>query len=399
MNPLAIDLRLPARHRGAAVPWRPWLRGLAATCLLALVAACGLHAEPLRLGINLLWVPGDEATLRERFRKARALGIEDVRIDWEWRQVEGQRGTYVWDKLDTLVRVAHEEHVELLPIVHYAPPWAQRNDRKPDDVYEIAPRDDAFADYANFLLASIRRYGPGGNAPVAFSPMRYWQVWNEPNQRQFWGPKPDPAAFTRLMKQVQTTLAGVRDKVRIVHAGLSKSDVEFMWQLWDANPRHGDTFDIMAVHPYVFDWNDGIRASEAMDRDDSDAGKMGFVGSVKDAGFLGKVFNLQLFMTLRGAKGKPIWITEMGYFVARHRLGVTEAEQAERLTRTVDFVRRRLTDQPYGEGKRALPAGVQRLYWFSLEDYPSPEGLGSFGVYRPDGTLRPAADALRRQLR
>lgn len=366
--------------------------------LLVLMTAAALQcvaAEPLRMGINLLWIPGDAATLRERFRKTRALGITEVRLDWEWRQAESRRGSYDWSKFDLLVRTAREEGVDLLPIVHYAPAWALRTERKPDDVYELAPRDDAFADYANFLLASIQRYGPKGNAPGPFVPIVHWEVWNEPNIRQFWGPKPDPAAFARLMQVVQKTLAPVRSTIRIVHAGLAKADVEFMWSLWDANPRHGDSFDILSVHPYVFDWSDGVRAPDAMDRDESKPAEMGFVGSVKDAGYLGKVFNLQLFMTLRGAAGKPIWITEMGYFVAKHRLGLTEQEQGQRLVATVDFVRKRLADQPYGSGKRALAANVQRLYWFALEDYPSPDGLGSFGVYRPDGALRPAGEALR----
>ncbi|HEX6706027.1 MAG TPA: hypothetical protein VF169_14800 [Albitalea sp.] len=371
------------------------LRWLALLAILAAPALPGAAAEPLRLGINMLWIPGDAPTLRERFRKARALGISEVRLDWEWRQAEARRGVYTWDKFDTLVRTAQEEGVTLLPIVHYAPAWAVRGDRKPDDVYELAPKEDAFADYARFLLAAIQRYGPGGNASVPFTPIYYWQAWNEPNIRQFWGPKPDPAAYARLMQEVQRTLQPVRSSIRIVHAGLSKSDLEFMWQLWDANPRHGDTFDIMAVHPYVFDWDDGIRSPEAMDRDESKPAAMGFVGSVKDSGYLGKVFNLQLFMTLRGALNKPIWITEMGYFVAKHRLGVTEAGQAQRLVATVDFVRKRLADQPFGPGARAIAANVQRLYWFSLEDYPSPEGLGSFGMFRPDGTLRPAGEALR----
>ena len=116
--------------------------------------------EPLRMGINALWIPGDAPTLRERFRKVRALGLTEVRLDWEWRQAEAQRGEYRWDKLDALVKTAREEGVSLLPIVHYAPAWAVRPERKPDDVYEMAPRADAFADYARFLLASIRRYGP-----------------------------------------------------------------------------------------------------------------------------------------------------------------------------------------------------------------------------------------------
>jgi|GEM_PF-2229091 len=299
----------------------------------------------------------------------------------------------------TLVRTASEEGISLLPIVHYAPTWALVNARKRDDVYELAPHEDAYADYARFLLACIRRYGPGGQATGTikpFTPITHWQVWNEPNLKQFWGPDPDAEDFAKFTRVVHQTLAPVRNKVKLVHAGLSKSDIEFMWHLWDADPKHGETFDIMAVHSYVFDGNDGIRAPDAMDKDSSDAGPMGFVGSTKDAGYLGKVFNLQLFMTLRGSPGKPIWITEMGYFVARHRLGVTEPEQGTRLQQTVDFIRRRLTDQPYGStGPRKLPANVQRLYWFSLEDYPSPEGLGTFGVYRPDGSLRPAGAALK----
>ncbi len=372
--------------------WVLWL-------LLSSLATPVLARDAVALGINALWIPGDAATLRDRFRKARALGIQDVRLDWEWRQVEGKRGEYRWDKLDTLVNIAHEEGVTLLPIVHYAPAWALRNARKADDVYELAPRDDAFDDFAKFLLASVRRYGPSGNSPLPFTPIRHWQVWNEPNIRQFWGPKPDAAAFGRMMQQVKTVLAPVRSQIKIVHAGLSKVDVEFMWELWEAHPQHGDTFDVMAVHPYLYDGRDGIRSPDAMDKDDAKAGPMGFVGSIKDSGYLGKIFNMQLFMTLRGSPGKPIWITEMGYFVAKHRLGVTEQGQAERLNRTIDFVKQKLTSEPYGTGTRMLATNVQRIYWFSLEDYPSPEGLGSFGVYRPDGGFRPAGEALRRYTR
>ncbi|MBW7860639.1 MAG: hypothetical protein KJZ96_05475 [Rhodocyclaceae bacterium] len=346
-------------------------------------------------GINAMWIPGDAPTLRERFRKARALGVSQVRLDWEWRQVEATPGTYRWDKLDELVRVAHEEGVELLPIVHYAPDWAVRPESKPPEIYQMALREDTFSEYARFLRASIRRYGPDGDAHFPFTPIVHWQVWNEPNIKQFWGPAPDPGAFSRLMQQVHRELADVRDRVRIVHAGLAKADLLFLWQLWELNPAHGETFDIMAVHPYVFDWRDGVRQPDAMDPDVAEYAALGFVGSVADPGFLGKVFNLQLFMTLRGMPEKPIWITEMGYFVGRHRLGLTEAEQATRVAATIDFIRARLATVPFGTGLRALPANVQRLYWFALEDYPSPDGMGSFGLFRSDGSKRPAADVFR----
>lgn len=362
------------------------------------VGASGAEKIVLRFGINILSEPGDAVSLRERFRKARAIGITDIRLDWEWRKAEAQRGVYDWRHFDVLVRVAHEEGMSLLPIVHYAPEWALTGTAKPSGTYEMAPRTEAFVDFAKFVLASIRRYGPDGEAPVPFAPIRFWQIWNEPNMAEFWGPKPDPKRFVLMMQQVRAMIAPVQHKVQLVHAGLSKSDVDFIWKLWDVDPKYGGTFDIFSVHPYLFDWDDGIRSPVAMDKDDTKAAAMGFVGSLSDPGYLGKVFNLQLFMNLRGAKNKPIWITEMGYFVAKHRLGVSESEQASRLFETLSFIRDRLAATPFGGGPRALSANVQRVYWFSLEDYPSPDGLGSFGVYRPDGTLRPAGEALRKFL-
>lgn len=351
------------------------------------------------LGINVLWGPGDDATLVKRFRQVRQLGLQEVRIDWEWRQVEKQPGRYDWRALDRLVAAAHQEGVRLLPIVHYAPGWALPRVHKPDDVYELAPGPAFHDDYARFLKASIDRYGPQGQSPVPWTPITHWQVWNEPNMKMFWGPAPDAAAFAALCKVVHEHVRPVRSRIQLVHAGLAKPDIEFMWQLWEANPAHGETFDVMAVHSYLFHWWDGIREPEDMDKDDRKAGPMGFVGSIDDPGYLGKVFNLQMFLTLRKAGPKPIWITEMGYFVSNKRLGVDEQGQARRLQKSLDFVRQRLTDRPYGAGTRALPAQVQRVYWFALEDYPSPDGMGNFGVYRPDGSLRPAGEILRRLAR
>lgn len=370
--------------------------------LLLVLALCWLvplaSAQPMSLGINAMWLPGDADTLRTRFRQARSLGVREVRLDWEWRQVEAQRGKYDWSKLDTLVQVAREEGVELLPIVHYAPAWALRSERKAADIYELAPAESAFGDYARFLRASIERYGPHGNAPLAFTPIVYWQVWNEPNIKQFWGPEPQAGDFVKLMRRVHEETAALRSQIKLVHAGLSKADLIFFWQLWEADRRFGETFDVMAVHPYLFDWWDGIREPAALDRDESEDeyAALGVLGSHDDPGYLPKVFNLQLLMTLRGFADKPIWITEMGYFVADQRLGVSDSELSRRLLETLAFIRERLTSQPIGEGVRAqLATNVQRVYWFALEDYPSPDGLGSFGLYRADGSQRPAAKQFR----
>ena len=368
---------------------------------MALGAGTGAaHAKPPAgfIGINVLWIPGDEATLTDRFSRTKALGLDQVRIDWEWRAAEARPGQYDWSALDRLVRVAHQVGISLLPIVHYAPDWALPPVSKPDGVSELAPTDSGFQALGRFVAACVQRYGPGGNAPIPFTAIEHWQIWNEPNGKDFWGPAPQPDRFAGMMRIVSDALTPYRDKIKIVHAGLSKADVVFLWQLWQADPHYGDTFDIMAVHPYIFDWWKGVRRPDDMDADVTEDAALGFVGDKYKPNYLGKVFNLQLFMTLRGSPGKPIWITEMGFFVARGRLGVTDDKQATLLTDTMDYILRRLTDRPFGEGKRALPANVQRVYWFALDDYPMPDDMGNFGLYRMDHTPRPSVQAMRNLL-
>jgi hypothetical protein len=376
------------------------LAALSAAGAMTLRAAAGtaqpasseiIRPPPGFLGANVLWPPGDAVILFDRFSRVRKLGLTNVRTDWEWRVAERHQGVYDWSALDRLVQVAHQAGISLLPIVHYAPDWALVRGEKADGVYELAPADTAFEAFGRFLVACVRRYGPGGDAPVPFTPIEHWQIWNEPNNKSFWGPAAEPASFVAMMRRVSTALAPYRDRIKIVHAGLSKSDLAFMWQIWDVDRQYGDTFDIMAVHPYIFDWWQGVRKPDDMDDDIAEDAKLGFIGDKYKPNYLGKVFNVQLFMTLRGAPGKPIWLTEMGFFVGSTRLGVTEQRQASLLADTVDYIVRRLTDRPFGDGKRALAANVQRLYWFALDDY----GDTSFGLYRPDDTLRPSGETMR----
>lgn len=347
------------------------------------------------LGTNILWDNGDPVKLDSSFRRMKALGMKNARVDWEWRVVESRKGSYDWTALDRLVELAHKNGVNLLPIVHYAPDWALVSGEKPEGTYQMAPRREAFQAYADFVAASINRYGPGGDAPVAFTPITAWQIWNEPNGKEFWGPAPDPAAFTELMETTARTLAFARSQIRIVHAGLSKADHVFLWSAWEADKNYGRTFDILAVHPYFFNPRGGVRAPDAMDKDRADVAALGFVGNPDDVGYLGKVFNLQLFLTLKGTP-KPIWITEIGFMAGNgNPWAVSETTQTDLARDTLAYITTRLTDRPFGEGLRGdLAANVQRVYWFTLDDYGFPNDTGNFGLYRMDGSIRPFTESV-----
>jgi hypothetical protein len=373
----------------------------AAATTAAISLGNSAHAQSMSdyFGINTLWPPGDEASLLDRFSRAKSLGFTNVRTDWEWRLGEPRPGQYDWEAFDRLTQAADRSGVKLLPIVHYAPDWALPPIAKPANISELGPDSKVFEAFGRFLAACVSRYGPGGSGPAPMTAIEDWQIWNEPNNKDFWGPAPEPTRFATMMRHVSKALQPYRGRIKVVHAGLSEPDVVFLWQLWEADSNYGDTFDVMAVHPYIFDWRKGVRRPEDIDSDVAADAALGFIGDKYKPNYLSKVFNLQLFMTLRGSPGKPIWITEMGYFVSSKWLGVTEDQQASLLEATMDFITKKLSDQPFGEGKRALATKVERVYWFALDDYPMPDGSGNFGLYRADRTPRPSAGVMRRLVR
>lgn len=348
------------------------------------------------IGMNFLWGNGDAKGLEERFKKMKELGITEARTDWEWRYVEQKKGVYDWTTIDKMMTLANTYGINILPIVHYAPEWALPAKKKPGNIYEMALTSDSYEAYAKFLAASIDRYGPGGNAKIKFTPIKYWQPWNEVNIKEFWGPAPNAKDFVKFMQTVNSVVGSRRGKIKIVHAGLSKADFTFLWQLWEIDPNYGRLFDIMALHPYFFNPKGGVRAVDEMDSDQAEYAALGVVGSPNDAGFLGKVFNVQLFLTLKKAP-KPIWITEIGFMAgSKNDWAISEDEEKRLADSTLSYISNKLTKKAFGKGARGdVAANVERVYWFALEDYGFPDDTGNFGVYRSDGTARPLADVIK----
>jgi hypothetical protein len=370
-----------------------------ALALMSNFNAASAQTKPqYTLGMNVLWDNGDPKKLESSFKRMKALGITEARTDWEWRAVEKTPGQYDWSATDRLVNLAYKNGITLYPIVHYAPEWAVVDKKKPDGVYQLAPKPEAYAAYGKFLAASIDRYGPSAKtkAKVAFKPIVYWQVWNEPNIKEFWGPKPNVGEFVKFMQVVNKQIGSRRGSVKIVHAGLSKADFVFLWEAWEKNANYGQLFDVMAVHPYFFDPKGGVRAPDAIDENERKYAELGLVGSPHDAGYLSKVFNIQLFLTLKKSP-KPIWITEIGFMAGNgNRWAIDEKRETELTSQTLAFINNRLTKKPFGVGVRKdIAANVQKVFWFCLDDYDFPNDTGNFGVYRTNGAIRPHATAIK----
>ncbi len=82
-----------------------------------------------------------------------------------------------------------------------------------------------------------------------------WQVWNEPDIRLRWRPKPRAADYAYLLRRTYTTIKDANPQARVVMAGPSGSDAHAVDFIHKVLRDHGRA-DIVAIQPYTWipDW-------------------------------------------------------------------------------------------------------------------------------------------------
>jgi hypothetical protein len=200
-----------------------------------------------------------------------------------------------------------------------------------------------------------------------------WEVWNEPDLAQFWQPSPDPARYAALLRSAYTNVKRANPNARVVVGGPEFVDTDWIGQLYN-NGIHG-YFDVMAVHPYM---------APADLPPETDTGNQWSILHTTD---------LLALMESKGDGNKPVWFTEFGWSShpntggeANWNRGVTEAQQADYLTRSL-----RLINQTW-------PGRVQVAIWYnSRQKNPSTNDIHQqgYGMMRRDFTPKPVLTATR----
>lgn len=240
----------------------------------------------------------------------RALGIGLLRQPFNWSYVETTPDRYNFAVYDDYVLEAAANGLAVLPILHN-PPASYRRHR--DGSICQPHRLGAMADFAR---AAVRRYGPRGSFwrehPAAPStPIRSWQIWNEPNVRQYWCDRPNPRQYASMLRVVGGAIKGEDPAAEIVTAGLSDSKLRsamplgrFLRGLYRAHG--GRWFDTLAIHGYA-------KNSAAVSQ---------------------LLHGVRRTMNRSGDRHGKIWVTEIGWGDSgpSHRFIVGAAEQASRIT-------------------------------------------------------------------
>lgn len=300
-------------------------------------------------GWELLRRDGDAAVTRDLDTMART-GARWLRVTVEWSHDELLRGEYRWGATDRVLRGALARGMSVLAVVTYAPPWSAVAGCDRDT---CAPGDPE--DYARFLAVAVARYAPLG--------VHAWEIWNEPNHAQFWG-RPDPAAYTTLIRRAYATVKARDPGATVVSGGLAPvgdgpgeiAPLTFLRKVYELGG--GASFDALGYHPYQYP-----------DAPSTPDPRNGFL----------QTRALHELMLEHGDGTKPIWGTEMGV-PTRGPGSVSEAEQADRLREAYDL----WNSWPF----------TGPLLWFELRDTGDERTTeASFGLVRAEGDPKPGLSA------
>jgi len=299
-------------------------------------------------------------------------------INHSWAFVELQPGVYDWTAWDILVTGAQNSQISLLASIgNSVPQWANGSPnwrQPPSDLYSDPWENTA---WYRFVAAIVERYDGDGQAdmPGLTRPVKYWEVWNEPDLRDA-GNAPDYPArqfngnaqdYVRLLAVAYSAIKHADPAATVVGPASSRipgSSYDPKWTMWDwasfVNAGGYNYVDVVSFHVYF-------------DRTDWDpSGAVDLILNAVDAN--------------RG--GKPVWVTETGW--EGNPTG-DHADKARNLVRSALIFWAR----PF----------MDRYFWYSWQESETHEGSDHKGLLQttsgvpavgvePDPLFHPAYRAL-----
>ncbi|MEI9952480.1 MAG: cellulase family glycosylhydrolase [Pseudomonadota bacterium] len=326
------------------------LAAVAIVCLQSPLA----RADRPRLGIGVHLHGKSRGVIDRQLQLAADAGATIIRWDAPWAAVEREVGHYsVFSTWDYIVDRARALGMESLIILDYGNPLYDRGG-KPTSQAAVA----GFAAYAKFMVAHFKDRVP------------YFQIWNEWNGH---AGKTKPGTldgYLRLERATCEQVKSVSSSAQFVVGSFSTTAynsllaVDKRETLFDQYLRSPPTqcADVLALHPY-------------------DVYRRGALSPPKGFGEILSATSsaIRAHQCLRK---RPIFITEIGWSTASNSpFGVSETIQAALLKRAILAAEQR---------------GVAALFIYTLLDGPDKNSTeDNFGIYRIDGTAKPAVAMLQ----
>lgn len=193
--------------------------------------------SPAGLGVNIHFTEPRQGELQMIANG----GLGFVRLDFTWSDIERQPGKYDFSVQEKLIDTLGEQDIRVLAILDY-------NNRlydKSGGPLQTGPYTDEMRQaFARFAGAAAARFKGRGVI---------WEVWNEPNNPEFWKPEPNVDEY---MKLATVTIAAIRQvdaEVGIFAPGITTFPLNLdVWNFLKRSFELGllEHIDGVSIHPY-----------------------------------------------------------------------------------------------------------------------------------------------------
>ncbi len=327
--------------------------------LVMLVCALSSARGEMKFGINHDFVWTEDKDIPMLIQAMKDAHVQSVRMGIRWTSVEPERGTWKWEKVDSVVKQIRAADIEILCTLLSVPAWASGIDPTKTKGFWDCYAPTHMADWSAYVGKVVGRYK---------GDIHYWEIWNEENGEDFYKPLPDAKVYVQLLNYANAAVKRADPKAVVVLGGLQMNGIipnpwspikveNFLQKIYDEGGK--PYFDVVNIHPYVTSApNEGPSYCARLVRD------------------------TVAVMKKNGDGAKPLWLTETG--LPTNGTTVTEEMQAEHLQGIYREV-----------GK--IPE-VKAIYWFELRDYPAAicGGEESMGILAQDHRRKPSFEMYRK---
>jgi hypothetical protein len=271
-------------------------------------------------------------------------GVRWLRMDFLWADVEPEQGHFDFERYDRIVETLTKHHIRVLGILEYNPLWRPVN-------WNNAPDPATYLLYVGSVVHHFK------------DRVKYWEVWNEPDQKTYWDPQDDLKAYSELLRAAYPVIKREDATAQVLAGAASDYIARALNSLYKQAGR--DSFDIVNVHPFV----DQPASANALNS---------LLTIYKD---------VRTVMGKYDDSNKPIWFTEIGSPGVGPNgpkdgwwggVPPTEGQQAKWL----EIVYRNSLQWK----------GVQKVFWafFRETDHHFNNAIDTFGLVHTDFSSKPA---------
>lgn len=312
---------------------------------------------------------------------AKGTGVEWIKQQVEWTNIEQAPGEYNWYELDRIVSKANEYGFNLMLSVNHAPAWTRT------DSLEYGPPHDP-AEFGRFMRVLAARYA---------GQVAAYELWNEPNLRREWHGEPlDPALFVTLVREGAGNIRVVDPSAKIVSGapavtGINDGETavdDRVYLQGMVAAGVGEWVDGIGVHPYGFAnppeerWNDPVHQTDSH----NDHPSFFFRDTLED---------YRAILVEGGLESLPLWVTEFGW-PSTDGLGSVDASGREYARNVTEEQQAEYVVRGFQMGQALDWTGPMVLWNLNIatiwgKDRPE----SAYSLLRPDGSFRPAYIAVR----